>query len=71
MGCLPFLVVDNNPTSDCIERVRLVRNTSLDWATLPDFDFVIAIGNNAIRAAKWCEVEGRQSIAVTVILASP
>lgn len=66
MGRLPFLVVDDNPASDSIEHVRVVRNASLDWSTLPDFDFVIAIGNNAIRAAKCCELEGRRGTPVTI-----
>ena len=64
MGC--EWVVDDNPSTIRLDGVEVVKSDEARWLQCSDFEFVVAIGRNDIRARKAEQLEAKGGVPILI-----
>jgi sugar O-acyltransferase (sialic acid O-acetyltransferase NeuD family) len=66
-GLAPSLVIDDHPKATDLAGISLQSPTSVDWTQLGAFGFIVAIGDNSVRARIFAEFRQRGGVPQTVV----
>jgi sugar O-acyltransferase (sialic acid O-acetyltransferase NeuD family) len=66
-GMSPALVLDDQPKTGEVAGVRVVSAAQVAWDQLRKFQFIVAIGDNAVRSEKFAELKKRGGVPATII----